>query len=63
MGSFDDDGNYSLGITEHVIFPEVNPNTTKGIRSMQLTVVSSNDDKEVNKALLNYIGMPFKKKE
>ncbi len=63
LGSFDDAGNYSLGITEHVIFPEVNPNTTKGIRSMQLTVVSSNDDKEVNKALLNYIGMPFKKKE
>jgi len=63
MNSFDDSGNYSLGITEHIIFPEVDPNTTKGIRSLQLTIVSSSDDKDVNKALLNYIGMPFKKED
>jgi len=61
--SFDQSGNYSLGITEHVIFPEVNPNTTKGNRSMQVTIVSTNNDKEVNKALLTYIGMPFIKDE
>jgi len=63
ISSFDDAGNYSLGITEHVIFPEVNPNTTKGIRHLQLTIVSSNNDKRINKALLSYIGMPFKKEE
>lgn len=61
--SFDEAGNYSLGITEHIIFPEINPNTTKGIRSMQLTIVSSNNDKEINKALLTHIGMPFKEEE
>ena len=63
LGSFDEAGNYSLGITEHVIFPEVDPNITKGNRSMQVTIVSTNNDKEVNKALLTYVGMPFKKEE
>ena len=57
--SFDNAGNYSLGITEHVIFPEVNPNTVKGIRSLQLTLVSSSQNKEVNKELLINLGMPF----
>lgn len=61
--SFDDHGNYSLGITEHVIFPEVNPNQTKGNRSLQVTIVSSSDDREVNKSLLTYLGMPFIKEE
>lgn len=61
--SFDESGNYSLGINEHVIFPEVNPNTTKGNRSMQVTIVSSSDDREANKALLSYLGMPFAKEE
>ncbi len=58
--SFDDAGNYSLGITEHIIFPEVDPNTTKGIRHMQVTIVSSSSDKELNRSLLKKIGMPFK---
>ncbi len=61
--SFDEAGNYSVGITEHVIFPEVNANTTKGNRSLQITIVSTNNDKEVNKALLSYIGMPFIKED
>lgn len=57
--SFDESGNYSLGITEHIIFPEVNPNTVKGIRSMQLTIVSSSNDKRLNEALLEQLGVPF----
>jgi len=61
--SFDEAGNYSMGITEHVIFPEINPNTTKGNRSMQITIVCSSDDKKANKALLSYLGMPFIKEE
>ncbi len=59
--SFDEAGNYSLGIVEHVIFPEVNPNTVKGIRSLQVTVVSSSKDKKLNKALLDSLGVPFVK--
>ena len=63
LDSFDGAGNYSMGIAEHIIFPEVNPNTTKSTRSLQVTIVSSGKNKEVNKALLTYLGMPFKKEE
>src|SRR3989339_168070 len=59
--AFDEIGNYSLGIREHVIFPEVNPNTTKGIRSMQITVVFNTRETEHNKYLLAGLGMPFRK--
>jgi len=60
--SFDKNGNYSLGIKEHVIFPEVNANTTKGIRSLQVTFVFNSKNIELNKALLDKLGMPFRKK-
>ena len=59
--SFDQSGNYSVGIREHVIFPEVNPNTIKGLRSLQVTIVMSAKDKEKNKVLLREIGVPFRK--
>ncbi len=59
--SFDKNGNYSLGITEHTIFPEVNANTTKGIRSLQATLVTSVNDVKKSKALLEALGMPFRK--
>jgi large subunit ribosomal protein L5 len=57
--SFDGEGNYSVGIREHVIFPEVNPNTTKGIRSLQVTIVFSTKDKDRNQQLLKELGFPF----
>ena len=59
--SFDENGNYSLGIREHVIFPEVNPNAVKGIRGLQLTVVTTASDKRKNLALLEKLGFPFRK--
>jgi large subunit ribosomal protein L5 len=59
--AFDQDGNYSVGIKEHVIFPEVNPNTTKGIRSMQITIVTNSRDKKANQFILKELGMPFRK--
>lgn len=60
--SFDKNGNYSLGIKEHVIFPEVNANTTKGIRSLQVSLVFNSNNVELNRALLTKLGMPFRKK-
>jgi large subunit ribosomal protein L5 len=59
--SFDEMGNYSVGVREHVIFPEINPNVVKGIRSLQVTVVLSKNDKTQNLALLKELGFPFKK--
>lgn len=61
--SFDKNGNFSVGITEHTIFPEINPNVVKGIRSLQVTFVTSTNDKKESLALLTMLGMPFKKDE
>ncbi|EKD99736.1 MAG: 50S ribosomal protein L5 [uncultured bacterium] len=61
--AFDEMGNYSVGIREHVIFPEVNPNVVKGIRSLQVTVVMNNKDKVRNLALLKHLGFPFKRED
>ncbi|MFA6981567.1 MAG: 50S ribosomal protein L5 [Patescibacteria group bacterium] len=57
--AFDNGGNYSIGVREHTIFPEVNPNKTKGIRSMQITLVTNHKDLEKNKALMKYLGLPL----
>lgn len=59
--SFDKSGNYSLGIREHIIFPEVDANRTKGIKSMQITLVFRNSNKEKSKKFLALLGMPFSK--
>ena len=59
--SFDGNGNFSVGLDEHTIFPEVNPNTTKGIRGLQVTIVTNTNDNEKSKALLSSIGVPFEK--
>lgn len=58
--SFDENGNYSIGIREHVIFPEVNPNTTKGIRGLQITIVFKGDNIEQNRFLLKKLNFPFR---
>jgi large subunit ribosomal protein L5 len=61
--AFDELGNYSLGIREHVIFPEVNANSTKGLRSLQVTIVMNTHDVDKNRALLKEVGVPFRKEE
>ncbi len=61
--SFDKNGNYSLGVQEHVIFPEVNPNTTKGIRGLQVTINFNSHDVGMNKYVLEKLGFPFRKDE
>jgi large subunit ribosomal protein L5 len=61
--SFDGSGNYSVGISEHVIFPEVNPNTTKGIRGIQATIVFNSNDKDKTLKVLKGLGFPFRKDE
>lgn len=58
---FDGNGNYSAGIREHTVFPEVNPNAVKGIRSMQITIGTTAKDDSTAQALLKSLGFPFKK--
>lgn len=61
--SFDSSGNYTVGITEHTIFPEINPNTVKGIRPLEVTLVTSTDDPGKSRVLLEALGMPFVKEK
>ncbi len=58
---FDGRGNYTLGITEQIIFPEINIDQINKISGMDITfVTSANTDKEA-KSLLHELGLPFKK--
>ncbi|ALM20450.1 50S ribosomal protein L5 [Nonlabens sp. MIC269] len=58
---FDGRGNYNLGITEQIIFPEINIDKVNKISGMDITfVTSANTDKEA-KSLLGELGLPFKK--
>ena len=61
--AFDKAGNYSIGIKEHAIFPEVNPNTTKGIRHLQVTVVTKAGNAKESEILLRELGFPLRKKD
>ena len=60
--SFDGRGNYTLGITEHIIFPEIDIDKISKISGMDITfVTTANTDDEAH-SLLKEIGLPFKKK-
>ncbi len=57
--SFDGRGNYSLGIKEQLIFPEVDYDKIDRIRGFQMTVVTTARSDEEGKRLLELLGMPF----
>lgn len=60
-GSFDSFGNYSLGIKDHTVFPEIDPNKVDKIRSLQITIVTTAKKDEEGFVLLEKLGMPFAK--
>jgi len=59
--AFDGRGNYSLGVTEQLIFPEIDYDKIDKIRGMDITFVTSADTDEECRALLEQFGFPFKK--
>ena len=59
--SFDGRGNFTLGITEQIIFPEVNIDSVSKINGMDITFVTTASTKEEGLALLTELGLPFKK--
>jgi large subunit ribosomal protein L5 len=61
--SFDGRGNYSLGIKEQVIFPELEYDKIERIRGLQFTMVTSARSDEEGKRLLELMGMPFARRE
>lgn len=59
--AFDRGGNYSLGITEQSIFPELSFEETQVLHGMQITFAIKNEDKVHSRALLEKFGIPFEK--
>ena len=59
--SFDGRGNYSLGLSEQIIFPEVDYDQIDKIRGMEITIVTSTDSDQEARLLLAELGMPFAK--
>ncbi|MGS2764281.1 50S ribosomal protein L5 [Sinomicrobium sp. M5D2P9] len=58
---FDGRGNYNLGITEQIIFPEIDIDKVNKISGMDITFVTSADTDKEAKSLLSELGLPFKK--
>lgn len=58
--SFDGRGNYTLGIREHIIFPEVNYDEVDRVRGMEVTIVTTAETDEEARELLRLLGMPFR---
>lgn len=58
---FDGRGNFSMGITEHIIFPEIDYDKIDQIRGLNVTIVTTAKTDEDARVLLDAIGMPFKK--
>ena len=58
--AFDGKGNYTLGIREQIIFPEINYDKIEKVKGMNVTIVTSARTDEEGRALLKYLGMPFR---
>ena len=59
--AFDGRGNYTLGVKEQLIFPEINFDKVKKVRGMDIVIVPTAKSDEEGKALLTSLGLPFKK--
>jgi large subunit ribosomal protein L5 len=58
--SFDGRGNYTLGLREQLIFPEIDYDSIDQIRGMDITIVTTANTDEEGRALLKELGMPFR---
>lgn len=61
--AFDGNGNYSFGVTEQLIFPEINYDEVGKIEGMDITIVTTATDDEGGRALLRAFGFPFRRQE
>ncbi|MFQ5967621.1 MAG: 50S ribosomal protein L5 [Acidimicrobiia bacterium] len=59
--SFDGSGNYTFGLTEQLVFPEVDYDSITGVRGMDVTIVTSATSDEQAQALLESFGFPFRR--
>jgi large subunit ribosomal protein L5 len=58
--SFDGRGNYNCGLSEQLVFPEIDPETVRQPQGMNITLVTTADTDDEGRVLLKALGMPFK---
>lgn len=58
--SFDGNGNYSMGVSEQLIFPEIDPDKVNFTQGMDITIVTTTRSDEESRELLKMFGMPFR---
>src|SRR3990170_860795 len=59
--AFDGHGNYTLGLSEQLVFPELNPDKYTRVQGMNITICSSSDSDDESRELLRGFGMPFRR--
>lgn len=59
--AFDNSGNYTLGIAEHTVFPEIDIGKVGKVRGLEITIVTNTHDKKKSMRLFEELGMPFEK--
>ena len=62
-GSFDGRGNYSLGVREQIIFPEIEYGSVDKMRGLQISIVTSSNTNKESKRMLELLGMPFERND
>ena len=60
---FDGNGNYSLGLTEQLVFPELNPDKFSNVQGMNVTLVTNSGSDDESRELLRAMGMPLRTSE
>ena len=60
---FDGRGNYSFGLTEQYVFPEINPDKIPQVQGMNITFVTTAETNDEGKALMRELGLPLQKEE
>lgn len=61
--AFDGHGNFSLGLNEQLVFPEINPDKYARVQGMNITIVASTDSNDEARELLRGFGMPFRREQ
>jgi large subunit ribosomal protein L5 len=61
--AFEGKGNYSLGLSDHLVFAELNPDKYTRVQGMNITICSSGDSDDESRELLKGFGLPFQREE
>jgi large subunit ribosomal protein L5 len=61
LKAFDGHGNYSLGLNEQLVFPELNPDKYTRVQGMNIAIICSSDSNDESRDLLKKFGMPFQR--